>query len=455
MKGPAVPARLSNDAASSRLHENGYEAREPFPGLTSSPWQAVHLECGQPVIVTLNGIRLGRRIPCSCNSRQAPARKGRPSASRITGNPSKATQRMRVAGWEPLEPYPGSHYPWRCRCTGCGKEGTPRLHDVGKTKCCRTCSGRERVTSDKAEKAMLAAGWRPLVPFPGPGARWACTCMRCGFESSPSYTVTNSGKSRCRICSQRAVGRLRLQKNEPAAVKIMRDARLVPLELYPGSGKAWLCRCLRCGSMVRPRHSDVLSGHGGCGICRRANQGATRKAGAAGAAEARVRVAGYTPLAPYPGMHATWSCLCRCGRETEVWVSALGGGSRGCRWCTDFGFKLSVPAVAYLLVNKQLAAIKVGVTASDSSRLRVFKRHGWQAVHIEDFDTGFEALAAEKTMLDWWRTDLGLPAYLSPEDMPIGGSRETAELESMPAYIATERLKEAAVRIRELSPVVA
>lgn len=149
-------------------------------------------------------------------------------------------------------------------------------------------------------------------------------------------------------------------------------------------------------------------------------------------------------------MEGPWACLCRCGRETAVWVAQLGEGSRGCRWCADYGFKMGAPGVTYLLVNEELGAIKVGVTAVDSSRLKVFRRYGWRAALIEEFESGFEAMSAEKEILDWWRNDLGLPAYLSPEDMPVGGSRETAELELMPVYMAVERLRETSLRLRKL-----
>lgn len=444
-----MPARLTSDVAVSRLIEHEYEALEPFPGLVSSAWQVRHLQCGQEVSLTLKKLRLGQLVPCACSARlPVPANKRRPAASQLAKNAPQAIERMSAAGWEPLESYPGSHFHWRCRCTGCGSEGEPRLHDIGKTKCCRVCSGRELVTADKALEMLTAVGWRPLVPFPGPDAPWSCACVRCGHRATPSYTIVNAGKSRCRACSNREAGVRRLQRYEPAAVALIREAGLEPLEPYPGSGKSWLCKCRHCGSLARPRHSDVAAGNGGCGSCRRRKQGLTRKAGVAGPAEARVRAAGYTPLGPYPGMHATWSCLCRCGRETEVWVHALGEGSRGCRWCTEFGFKLSVPAVAYLLVNRQLAAIKVGVTAAKSTRISIFRRHGWQVAHLEEFDTGFGALTAEKQILDWWRNDLGLPSYLSPGDMPVGGSTETTELEVMPVHIAIERLCESAARAR-------
>jgi hypothetical protein len=43
-------------------------------------------------------------------------------------DPKAAETEMRAAGYEPLVPYPGrSNDAWPCRCIKCGHEGRPRL----------------------------------------------------------------------------------------------------------------------------------------------------------------------------------------------------------------------------------------------------------------------------------------------------------------------------------------
>lgn len=51
---------------------------------------------------------------------------------------------MRAAGLEPLEPYPGSAFPWKRRCTGCGAIVSPRLGSMtGKNRPgCKLCGNR-------------------------------------------------------------------------------------------------------------------------------------------------------------------------------------------------------------------------------------------------------------------------------------------------------------------------
>ncbi|ASN39999.1 hypothetical protein CGQ24_13900 [Arthrobacter sp. 7749] len=102
-------------------------------------------------------------------------------------------------------------------------------------------------------------------------------------------------------------------------------------------------------------------------------------------------------------------------------------------------------------MNEEVGAIEVGITAVGSNRLSSFRRYGWEAAHIEKFETGFDAMSVEREILDWWRKDLALPAYLSPEDIPVGGSTKTAELEILPVHFAMERLREVARRFRELA----
>ncbi len=47
---------------------------------------------------------------------------------------------MRAAGLEPLDPFPGVVKPWRCRCTVCGNEVSPRLEAIRNGTGCRFCA---------------------------------------------------------------------------------------------------------------------------------------------------------------------------------------------------------------------------------------------------------------------------------------------------------------------------
>ena len=80
-------------------------------------------------------------------------------------DPVEAVDTMRAAGVEPLEPYPGSHAPWRCRCLTCGREVTPRYGLVSRDGGgCRYCASRA-VDPAEAVDTMRRAGAEPLEPY--------------------------------------------------------------------------------------------------------------------------------------------------------------------------------------------------------------------------------------------------------------------------------------------------
>jgi hypothetical protein len=121
-----MPARLTHEVAASQLLELGYEALETYPG-GRAKWAVRHLECGTEVQVFLPAVKKGNRTSCGCDALAKEQKHERIAASRKLNHELAAVDRMKNSGWEPLEPYPGSKAPWRCRCTDCGTEGFPML----------------------------------------------------------------------------------------------------------------------------------------------------------------------------------------------------------------------------------------------------------------------------------------------------------------------------------------
>jgi hypothetical protein len=76
----------------------GVDPQEPYPGVRE-PWRCLCRMCGNEVTPRLDGVRRGHG-PCRyCGTRE------RGAARAIT--PEKTEARVRQAGGEPLEPYPG------------------------------------------------------------------------------------------------------------------------------------------------------------------------------------------------------------------------------------------------------------------------------------------------------------------------------------------------------------
>lgn len=156
---------------------------------------------------------------------------------------------MHAAGMNPIDPYPGALKPWRCTCQSCGREVTPRYAMIQQGHGgCGYCAGK-RVDAVEAEHRMREKGVEPLVPYPGSSIPWSCACLVCGREVTPMYSSILSGQSACKFCARRAV-------DESDAEESLRLANLEPLEPYPGAATPWKCRCLRCGTEVRPRWSS-------------------------------------------------------------------------------------------------------------------------------------------------------------------------------------------------------
>src|SRR5262249_40403806 len=123
---------------------------------------------------------------------------------------------MRAAGFEPLEPYPGSQNPWSCLCTRCNRSIKPRYNEVTyRRRGCAYCSGKVVDTKD-AVNVMLAAGLVPLGPYPGRNhSPWPCKCVVCGELVNPSYHSVNGGQGGCLPCGRkRAAAKQRRPHNE-------------------------------------------------------------------------------------------------------------------------------------------------------------------------------------------------------------------------------------------------
>jgi hypothetical protein len=58
-------------------------------------------------------------------------------------DPDVAFETMLKKKVQPLEPYPGSHTPWSCKCFKCGKISSPTLNKVARRETgCRYCAMR-------------------------------------------------------------------------------------------------------------------------------------------------------------------------------------------------------------------------------------------------------------------------------------------------------------------------
>jgi hypothetical protein len=348
-------------------------------------------------------------------------------------NPELAAAAMRAAGVKPLVPYPGAREKWLCRCLTCGSEVTPQYANVkaGHGGCWPCAQAeRRRVPEADAVAAMNAVGLLPLEPYPGSHSPWLCKCITCGRTSKPWYkTVVGRGAS-CTPCAIERRGR-EGRVDETLAISTMRNTDMEPLTPYPGAGEPWPCQCTVCGTPGTPRYNSVRMGHAGCRPCQhRLTAGASQRLTHEAAAEVMVK-RGLEPREPYPGSKKPWRCQClRCGAEVTPTYSNILSGWGGCRTCSPGGFDATQKAVLYLISHPRLGAAKVGIGNALGRRLKDHAAQGWETITVVRLP-GPVAEAIEASILDWWRDDLGLPPYLSTHEMPQGGWTETVDLDAI------------------------
>jgi hypothetical protein len=268
---------------------------------------------------------------------------------------------MRGKNLEPLEPYPGAMVPWKVKCLDCGNSANPRYAHIQQgRKGCKFCGYKtstdgRRTSQEEVFQVARAAGFEPLEPYKGRHFPWKCICLKCKKEIAPHYSGIISGGG-CRYCSGLVVDPIE-------AVKVMKKAKLQTLVPYPGAGKPWLCKCSKCGKEITPRYSSVRMGIGGC------------------------------------------------------------------KYCATHGYDFSKGGILYLITHENLNSHKIGITNDGAKEKRLEKhlKQGWKTYKTQYFHDGNRAFEIEQEVLTWWRNDLGLPSYLSKEEMPQGGFSETVD----------------------------
>lgn len=122
----------------------GLEPLEPYPG-GGAPWRCLCRACGHEVSPAFGNVKKGTgcRV-CAEASR----------STRLRMDEALAIDRMRSAGLDPLEPYPGSQMPWRCQCLSCGRFVTPILVNVPRQRGCKYCARKATAAARRGARAV-------------------------------------------------------------------------------------------------------------------------------------------------------------------------------------------------------------------------------------------------------------------------------------------------------------
>ncbi len=256
-KKMSITLRLEQSEAVRRMIEAKLQPLTEFKN-TASKWKSECMICHKIVYPTLSDVTGGHQGCKHC------ARKKVVDLLRL--KEQDAIDLMLQNNLKPLEKYQDSKYPWKCRCLKCGKIVKPTYSSIQQKKGgCTYCAGN-KVDPKQAERYMKKAGLQPLEPYLNNKAKWKCKCLKCGRIVSPTYGGVRSGQGGCVTCGKKLGG----EKNripETEAIRLMLEANLKPLVPYRSRQTPWKCKCLNCGSIVKPQLATVLDG-GKCIVCR-------------------------------------------------------------------------------------------------------------------------------------------------------------------------------------------
>ena len=99
--------------------------------------------------------------------------------------------------------------------------------------------------------------------------------------------------------------------------------------------------------------------------------------------------------------------------------------------------------VVYLVTHTEFGAAKIGIADSSGNRLKKHSTRGWKVLCTVAVP-GERAMLIEDEILNWWRGELALPAYLGPQEMTQGGWTETVCAEAIDLALTVRRIRQLA-----------
>ena len=323
------------------------------------------------------------------------------------------------------------------RCLVCGFEGQCSAAGLINGRGCFQCgkkrgADKRRFSQSQVSQLFAEVGLDVLESYQTSNQRILSKCRKCEREIRKSYNEVRSHRNGCPYCSE--------DKVDPVvAIDLIRRRGFEPLEPFPGGRKPWKCECRNCGRVSSPTPTGKLQSPTGCGYC------AGNKVDPD---EAERFMVGnqIQPLEPYKTSPGLWRCRCmKCSREIMTRYTIVKNGS-GCRYCAVQGMNFGAPAFVYLIVHKELDALKIGI-GSQELRIRQHTNLGWAVVKVWNFSTGEIASDVEEAVLLHLRSEMGLNHYLTKELMPQKGHTETFGLDDVSVSFVLELVEKLAPKV--------
>lgn len=321
---------------------------------------------------------------------------------------------LQADGWDPrtVTISSGKRLSWKCSL---GHQWEARVADrkAGGRSCPVCCNqkvlaGYNDLASKFPEVAAQADGWDPstVTPKTHKKLRWKCE-LGHRWEANVS-TRTPPMSCGCPVCAGKTVlpGFNDLASLHPdvAAQACGWD----PSTATANSNKkrGWTCHLGHQWDAVVSSRTPPLSN--GCPYC--ANQkllpgyNDLKTCHPELAKEAH----GWDPAAVLTGTMKVLAWRCAEGHTWKTSASSRTVDGTGCPSCAKYGFKQAEQAWLYLM--QRPGEQQLGITNDPETRLRKHGQQGWQEIQLLGPFPGAKALAAEKALKRWLRTEIGLIA---------------------------------------------
>lgn len=173
--------KLDPTIAEAIMRRAGLVPVAEYPGV-DQPWRCVHTACGREVSPSYTNIKRGQGGCGAC---------GDTRTAQLLRLPEPEARRLMLdRGLSPLEPYPGSARPWRCRHS-CGREVTPTLSNARQGHgICRYCNSA--FPYDGPAELYLVADREALkIGCAAPGGDRVAAHLRRGWFEVWRLSTTN------------------------------------------------------------------------------------------------------------------------------------------------------------------------------------------------------------------------------------------------------------------------
>ena len=256
-----------------------------------------------------------------------------------------AIERMRLFGFEPLEPFISTKTHWKSQHIVCGAIVSPKLGLVSSSGggCWECRNNKIRIPEAEAIAVLSTKNLKPLEPYKGAQTKWKSECLICGSACQPKLADLKSGQGGCANCGYKSRVRPSYKRSktrkprysEKEALELLHRIGRKELEPYRGLSRlTWRSTCNACGTEGSPTFAGLISRGNQCKTCGQNRTNSAKHLTQKEVAR-RYLTKGLKLLATYnhDNNEPLKSRCLTCKRIVEPTLGNIRKSSLGCKYC--------------------------------------------------------------------------------------------------------------------------